>query len=239
MNLDAIFFGAHPDDAELSCGGTIAKMVSANKKIGIADLTSGELGTRGSKETRFKELEKASKVLNISVRDNLGIKDGSIENSKSNQKKIITLLRKYRPSVIFIPYEKDRHPDHQNANRLIKESAFYSGLNKIKTSFRGKTQNSFRPSKNYYFMQTYTFEPSFIVDITDYFEIKMKAVKCYSSQFYDPKSSEPNTFISDKKFIEYLEARAAFYGFQIGVKYGEPFYCEDNLKLDIDSIFNC
>jgi bacillithiol biosynthesis deacetylase BshB1 len=239
MNLDAIFFGAHPDDAELSCGGTIAKMVSSKKKIGIVDLTAGEMGTRGSKDTRLEELKKASKILHISVRENLGIKDGWIENSKANQLKVIKIIRKYKPGIIFMPYQNDRHPDHSNASRLIRESAFYSGLIKIKTALSGKDQQAFRPKKNFYFMQTYTFEPSFIVDISEHFGIKMRAVRCYSSQFYDPDSKEPKTFISDKKFIEYLEARAAFYGFQIGVKYGEPFFCEDNLKLDIGSIFNC
>lgn len=239
MNLDAIFFAAHPDDAELSCGGTIAKMVSRKKKVGIVDLTAGEMGTRGSRETRFKELNKAAIILNITVRENLRIKDGQIENNKTNQLKVIKIIRKYKPGIIFMPYQNDRHPDHSNANRLVRESAFFSGLNKLKTSFSGKNQAAFRPDKNFYFMQTYTFEPSFIVDISEFFDIKMKAVKCYSSQFYDPESKEPDTFISDKKFIEYLEARATFYGFQIGVKYGEPFYCEDNIKLDIESIFNC
>ena len=239
MNLDAIFFGAHPDDAELSCGGTIAKMVSGRKKIGIVDLTAGEMGTRGSRETRFEELKKAGRILKISVRENLGIKDGWIENNKINQLKVIKIIRKYKPGIIFMPYQNDRHPDHTNANRLVRESAFYSGLLKLKTSLSGKAQQAFRPKKNFYFMQTFTFEPSFIVDITEHFDIKMQAVRCYASQFYNPDSTEPDTFISDKKFMEYLEARAAFYGFRIGVKYGEPFYCEDNLKLDIESIFNC
>ncbi len=239
MKLDVIFFAAHPDDAELSCGGTIAKMVKAGKKAGIIDLTSGELGTRGSEEIRSKELAKASNILKLTVRENLMLKDGNIENNERNRLKVISAIRTYKPTIIFLPYEYDRHPDHQHANKLIRESAFYSGLNKLETQFEGVPQQAFRPLRNIYFMQTYTFDPSFIIDITDVFETKMKAVRCYSSQFYNPKSKEPGTFISDKKFIEYLEARATFYGFQIGVKYGEPFFMEEKLKLDIDNIFNC
>lgn len=238
IKLDAIFFAAHPDDAELSCGGTIAAMTASKKKIGIIDLTAGELGTRGSKSTRANEAENAGKILNITVRENLGIKDGLIENNEKNRIKIITIIRKYRPDIIFMPYAKDRHPDHSHASRLITESAFYSGLIKIDTNYAGKKQTAYRPSRNFYFMQTYTFEPGFIIDVTKYFETKMKAVRCYSSQFYNPKSKEPDTFISDKKFLEYLESRASYFGFQIGVKYGEPFYSEEKIKMSIDSLFN-
>jgi bacillithiol biosynthesis deacetylase BshB1 len=239
MELDVVFFAAHPDDAELSCGGTIIKFVNSGKKVGIIDLTGGELGTRGTVEIRKREAKSASNVLKISFRDNLGIKDGNIENSSVNRAKIISAIRKYKPRIIFLPYKSDRHPDHQNANLLIKESAFYSGLPKIRTILNGTGQQPHRPHRNIYFMQTYTFEPSFIVDITNEFDTKMKAVRCYASQFYDPSSKEPKTFISDKKFIEYLEARAAFYGFMAGVKYGEPFFLEDKLKLDVRSIFEC
>jgi bacillithiol biosynthesis deacetylase BshB1 len=237
MKLDALFFAAHPDDVELSCGGTAAKLVKTGRKVGIIDLTMGELGTRGTIEIRRKESNNAGKILNVLIRENLEIRDGNIENNEVNRLKIITTIRKYQPVIIFIPYHNDRHPDHQNANKLIRESAFYSGLQKIKTTLNGKNQPAFRPARNYYFMQTYTFEPSFIVDITNEFETKMKAIKCYSSQFYNPKSKEPETFISDKKFIEFLEARAKHYGFLIGVKYGEPYFMEDKLKLDINNLF--
>ena len=149
-----------------------------------------------------------------------------------NRLKVIKLIRKYRPQIIFLPYPSDRHPDHIHSSILVKESAFYSGLEKLKTRYNGKLQAHHRPVKMIYYMQTYTFEPSFIVDITEQFEKKMKAVKCYYSQFYNKNMKGPATFISDKKFIEYIEARAAFYGFQIGVKYGEPFYIEEELKID-------
>lgn len=236
MKLDALFFGAHPDDVELSCGGTVAKFTRARKKVGIIDLTAGELGTRGSKEIRSSESKSAGKALNISVRENLGIPDGNILNNPENRTKVITLIRKYSPTVIFIPYHNDRHPDHKNANSLVRESSFYSGLTKLNTYLNGQDQKPYRPVRNIYFMQTYGFEPSFIVDITDEFETKIKAIHCYSSQFYNPASKEPDTFISDKKFLEYLEARAVYYGFQIGVKYGEPFYVEERIKFDIKRI---
>jgi len=233
-----MFFGAHPDDVELSCGGTVIKLVNSGKKVGIIDLTKGELGTRGSSLIRENETKKASRILKISVRKNLQIQDGNILNSEENRIKIIEIIREYTPTIIFLPHYHDRHPDHQNANYLIKDGAFFSGLNKILTKSGDKKQQAFRPVKNYYFMQSYTFEPSFIIDISEEFGNKMKAVKCYSSQFYNPKSNEPATFISDKKFIEYLEARAAFYGFQIGVKYGEPYFSEEKIKFNINNLFN-
>ena len=239
MKLDAIFFGAHPDDVELSCGGTVVKLINSGKKVGIIDLTAGELGTRGSKLIREKETQKASRILNISLRKNLNIKDGNIQNNEENRIEIIKIIREYKPAIIFFPHYHDRHPDHQNANYLIKEGAFFSGLPKIITKLGNIKQESYRPVKNYYFMQTYTFEPSFIIDISGEFNNKMKAVKCYSSQFYNPKSNEPETFISDKKFMEFLEARAVYYGFQIGVKYGEPYYSEEKIKFDINNLFNC
>jgi bacillithiol biosynthesis deacetylase BshB1 len=232
MQLDVIFFGAHPDDTELSCGGTIIKLAESGKKTGIIDLTRGEYGTRGTEKIRAEETKKAGKILGIKIRENLKLKDTSIENTFSNRLKIIKLIREYRPKIIFLPFPSDRHPDHIHTSVLVKESAFYSGLAKLKTKLKGKVQTHHRPAKMIYYMQTYTFEPSFIVDITEQFDKKMKAVKCYHSQFYNKNMKGPATFISDKKFIEYIEARAAFYGFQIGVKYGEPFYLEEKLKID-------
>jgi bacillithiol biosynthesis deacetylase BshB1 len=237
MKLDVLFFAAHPDDAELSCGGTLAKIVKYGKNAGIIDLTQGELGTRGSKDIRTKETKEASKVLGLSIRENLKIKDGDIENTSSNRLKIISVLRHYRPEIVFMPYHNDRHPDHINANKLIKEAVFYSGLSKISSKKNGVIQKPYRPRKSIFFMQTYTFEPSFIIDITNEFEQKMSSVKCYRSQFYNPGSKGPETFISSKNFMEYIEARARFYGFQIGVKYGEPFYTEENIKLNLQNLF--
>jgi bacillithiol biosynthesis deacetylase BshB1 len=237
MKLDALFFSAHPDDIELCCGGTLAKLIKIGKKAGIIDMTQGELGTRGSSSLRSKESKKAAEVLGVTVRENLKIDDGNLVNTTENRGKVITAIREYTPEVVFAPYFNDRHPDHIHASKLIKEGAFYSGLMKIKSRKNGKIKKSFRPKKIIYYMQTYTFEPSFIIDISNEFETKMKAIKCYSSQFYDPHSKEPQTFISDKKFIEYIESRARFYGFQIGVRFGEPFYIEGSIKLSPEGLF--
>jgi bacillithiol biosynthesis deacetylase BshB1 len=236
VKLDALFFAAHPDDAELSCGGIIAKFAKFNKKAGIIDLTQGELGTRGSTEIRKKEASAAAKILNVSVRENLKIPDGNIENTTLNRLKVITVIRNYRPEVIFFPHYYDRHPDHYNTHHLVKDAAFYSGLLKVKTTFNKKKQTAYRPKRNYYYMQTYAFEPNIVVDISEEFKVKMKAISCYSSQFYNPKSKEPESFVSDKKFIEFIKARSEFHGFQIGVKYGEPLYTEEKLNINITNL---
>jgi N-acetylglucosamine malate deacetylase 1 len=233
MNLDVLVFAAHPDDAELAMGGTIAKLASAGCKVGIIDFTRGELGTRGTPEIRQKEAFKAAAILKISVRENLHIPDGHIERNKENLMKTILCIRRYRPKIIFAPFQNDRHPDHIDTSNLIKDAMFTSGLTKIKTSDKEVPQNPHRPSKLFYYMQTYVFEPSFIVDITDCFQSKMKAVRAYESQFHNPKVKEPDTFISRPEFINYIEARSSFYGFQIGKLYGEPFFSEEKVELDL------
>jgi N-acetylglucosamine malate deacetylase 1 len=233
MNLDVLIFAAHPDDAELSMGGTIAKLTTNNLKTGIVDLTRGELGTRGTIEIRQKEAFQAAGILKISVRENLLIPDGNIERKRENLIKVVMAIRKYRPKIIFAPYFNDRHPDHIHTSRLVKEAMFATGLSKVNTFDKEVIQIAYRPKKLYYYMQTYTFEPSFIVDISDCFEAKMKAVQCYGSQFHNPRSKEPETFISRPEFINYIESRAQFYGFQIDKKYGEPFFCEEKIDLDI------
>lgn len=234
--LDALFFAAHPDDAELTSGGTIKKITASGKKAGIIDLTAGELGTRGTTELRAEEAEQAGKVLGISARENLGIPDGGIENNHTNRLKVITAIRKYRPKIIFFPHHYDRHPDHYNTHYLVKDAAFYSGLSKIITP----GLEPHRAGRNFYYMQSYTFEPNVIIDITETSEDKLKAIKCYSSQFYtgkENKNGEAETYISSRQFIEYVEARSKFYGFQIGAAFGEAFYAEEKLKLDIKDIF--
>ncbi len=179
MNLDVLIFAAHPDDAELSMGGTIAKLTSSGIKVGIVDLTRGELGTRGTSETRQQEAFNAAIALKIAVRENLEMPDGSIMNTKENLMKVIVEIRKYKPKIIFAPYFNDRHPDHIDASQLIKRAMFSTGLSKVKTSDKEVPQNHFRPQKLFYYMQTYTFEPTFIVDISDTYEMKMKAVEVF------------------------------------------------------------
>lgn len=235
MKLDFLVFAAHPDDAELSMGGTIAKQINNGSKFGIIDLTQGELGTRGNKDTRAEESALASKVLNISIRENFKIPDGKIVVNDENINKIIVAIRKYRPAIIFAPYFNDRHPDHIDASMLIKRAHFLSGLPKIKTELEGIEQEAYRAKKIFYFAQTYEFSPTFIVDITDTFDIKMEAMRAYKSQFYNEgeKNSEPETFISSPDFFDSIIARAKTYGFKIGKKYGEPFYSEELIEVDL------
>jgi bacillithiol biosynthesis deacetylase BshB1 len=237
MNLDVLIFAAHPDDAELSMGGTIAKLSKNNLKVGLIDFTQGELGTRGTPEIRQKEAFQAAISLKAALRENLHIPDGTVQPTKENVIKAVMCIRKYRPRIIFAPYFNDRHPDHIGASKLVKDAFFFSGLEKIKTFDHEKKQDAYRPKKIYYYMQTFTFEPSFIIDISDHFEDKMNAIKAYSSQFYDPKSVEPETFISKPIFMKYITSRAELYGFKIGKEYGEPFFSEETMELDIINEF--
>jgi len=237
MNLDVLVFAAHPDDAELSMGGTIARFTAKDLKVGVVDLTRAELSTRGDVKTRVKETEAASKILKLTARENLGIKDGNISLSQESLKKVVTLIRKYKPSIVFAPYFNDRHPDHIDVSILIKRAVFSSGLEKFKTSVSGKSQLPYRPKKIFYYMQTYIFEPSFIVDISEHFQTKMKSCTAFKSQFHNPSLRKEDTFISKPEFLDYVEARAKFYGFQIRKKYGEPFYCEEDIEYDFNDLF--
>lgn len=236
MNLDVLVFAAHPDDAELAMGGTIAHLTFHKFKVGIIDFTRGELGTRGSAETRQKEAFQSALILKAALRENLQMPDGDVQRNKDNLMKVIMAIRRYKPKIIFAPYFNDRHPDHMDTSILVKQAMFSAGLAKVKTSYKEVAQPAYRPQKLFYYMQTYTFEPSFIVNISDTYEAKMKSVKCYESQFHNPRTAEPETFISRPEFISYIESRAHFYGFQIGKYYGEPFYCEEKIELDLVSM---
>jgi bacillithiol biosynthesis deacetylase BshB1 len=236
MKLDVLIFAAHPDDAELSMGGTIARFVSIGLNVGVVDLTKGEMSTRGNTKIRAKETQAASKILSLKARVNLNLQDGNIFISQNALKKVIGLIRKYEPKIVFAPYFNDRHPDHIDASSLIKRAVFTSGLEKFATSLNGKAQRPFRPKKIFYYMQTFLFQPSVIVDISEHFETKMKAVLAFKSQFHNPSLKKEDTFISRPEFLEYVEARAEFYGFQIGKKYGEPFYCEEAIEYDFLSL---
>lgn len=236
MKLDALFIGSHPDDIELTCGGTVCKLVKSGKKTGIIDLTKGELSTRGNPVQRKKETEKASKVLGIKIRKNLGLKDGNIINNSENRKKLIKLIREFQPEIVFAPYPSDRHPDHINASNLIREAVFYSGLRKIVT---GKL-NAYRPKKVFYYRHAYDIPISFIMDVSDSFGKKLEAIKCYDSQFYNPNYSkkEPETYISSRRFLDDIITRAKFFGFKIGAEFGEPFFCFEAIKTDAEMLFD-
>ncbi|MCX6151869.1 MAG: bacillithiol biosynthesis deacetylase BshB1 [Ignavibacteriales bacterium] len=233
MNIDVLVFCAHPDDAEISMGGTIAKLSKNNLKIGIIDLTQGELGTRGNAETRQKEAFVAAGILKVAFRENFGLPDGNIQVNNENVLKLIKAIRKYKPKIIFAPYYNDRHPDHMDTSNLVKRAYFACGLPKIKTFEKEKPQEAYRPKKLFYFMHFYRFNPSFIIDISDTFENKMQAITAYSTQFFNPKSVEPETFISQPNFLKFIESRAQVYGFRIGKTYGEPFFCEEDIELDL------
>ncbi len=235
MTLDAMFFGAHPDDVELSAGGTAAKLAKLGYKIGICDLTRGEAGTRGSADMRDKEAQDAAKILGAVVRENLALPDTEFQNTRENQLKVIRLIRTYCPEFIFIPYWDDRHPDHVRASGLLREAAYYAGLAKIITEENGKPQTAFRPRRTIYTPARYLFSrdagTSFIVDITETFEIKLKSMAAFASQFYNPdyRSKEPQTFISTPEFREAIEARARHFGSLIDKKYGEIFLTRENI----------
>ena len=223
MKLDLLAFGAHPDDIELTCSGTLAKAAKAGYSVGIIDLTEGELGTRGDDWIRAREAKNAAKILGC-ARENLRIPDGHIEINKANRLKVIKVIRKYRPTIIFIPHFGERHPDHVHAHHLCREAWFYSGLRKIETTLKGKKQEPWRPDNYFHYMQWQEFEPSIIVDITDVYETRVKSILSHRSQFYNPKSKQPPTLLSQRSFLDFVETRAKSYGFKIGVKYGEPFY---------------
>ncbi|MBN8703095.1 MAG: bacillithiol biosynthesis deacetylase BshB1 [Bacteroidetes bacterium] len=223
MKVDILFFGAHPDDVELSCGGTILKHKKQGKKIGIVDLTRGELGTRGSIKDRDQEAETAANILGVDVRDNLSLPDGFFTNEKKHQLEVIKAIRKYQPDIIVTPASKDRHPDHGKACELITQASFLSGLRMIETDLNGKKQEPWRANSLYHYIQYWHINPDFVIDITDFIETKMLAVKAYKSQFFDPNSKEPETLISKPEFLNHLYSRAEEYGKHIGVKYAEGF----------------
>ena len=231
MKLDILAIGAHPDDVELACGGTIAKSVKAGYKVGIIDLTQGELGTRGNREIRARESIEAAKILGVKVRENLKIPDGKIDLSRKNLNKVIEVYRKYRPEIILIPHWHERHPDHVHSHYLCREAQYYSGLRKISLRTYGKKLDPWRPNKYFHYMQKYEFTPSFIVDISDVFDIRIAAIKAHKSQFYRADSTEPETFLSQKSFLDFMETRIKYYGQQIGVKYGEPFYSVEPIGI--------
>lgn len=237
MQLDILAFGAHPDDIELACSGTLLSHMAAGKTVGIVDLTRGELGTRGTADIRDKEAAEAARILGVSVRENLGLPDGFFANDKENQLKIIKLIRKYRPKVVLANALTDRHPDHGKGGRLVADACFFSGLIKIETEYEGVTQQAYRPQAVYHYTQFRDINYSFIVDISGHMDKKMEAIKAYASQFYGAdNANEPETVISSAHFIKNVEERASDLGRLIGVRHGEAFYCES--AMGVSDIFS-
>jgi len=223
IKLDILAIGAHPDDVELGCAGTIAKEINKGKKVGIVDLTRGELGTRGDANTRDTESNDAAKLLGVEFRENLNFSDCFFANDKEHQLKLVELIRKYRPDIVICNAAQDRHIDHSKAAKLVTDACFLSGLIKIETTFDSISQNPWRPVNVYHYIQWNNNEPNFVVDISDFIKNKLDAVMCYKSQFYNPNDSSEVTPISTKNFLNSIEYRARDLGRLTGVEYAEGF----------------
>ena len=231
MKVDILAIGAHPDDVELGCGGTLAKLILEGKKAAIVDLTQGELGTRGTNITRAQEAASASEILGISARENLKMKDGFILNSEEYQLQIVKMIRKYQPEIVLANAVDDRHPDHAKAAKLVSDACFLSGLVKIETELDGENQKQWRPKQVFHYIQWKHITPDFVIDISNFMEKKIEACLAYKTQFYDPNSNEPMTPIATKDFLESLTYRAQDLGRLSGVEFAEGFTTEKLLAF--------
>ena len=227
QSVDVLFISAHADDTELSCGGTIAKMVKDGLRVGMIDLTRGEMGTRGTPAQRAREARNSARILGAAFREHLDFGDGNLRTTRDEELQIVELVRRHRPRVIFSPYPDERHPDHVRTGRLVTEASFYSGLRALESDLPAH-----RPQAIIYYLQNYMLTPSFVVDVTATWKTKMRAVAAFKSQFYDPKSKEPATFIASKNFIDMIEARGRHFGALIGKSYGEAFITKQPPQLD-------
>lgn len=225
--VDVLFFGSHPDDVELSAGGTVANMTRDGLRVGIIDLTRGEMGTRGTPQTRKREAQSAARILGAAFREQLDFGDGSLRTSRDEEMEIIAIVRRCRPALVFAPYPDERHPDHTRTGRIVTEASFYAGLRQLKTDLPAH-----RPQTTIYYLQNYQFTPSFVVDVAGSWKTKMRAVAAFRSQFHDPKSKAPDTFISDPKFLQMIEARGRHFGALINTAFGEAFVTKQPPKLD-------
>ena len=228
MKLDILVMAAHPDDAELAVAGTIVDAIATGKKVGIIDFTRGELGTRGTPEMRLTESVEATKILGIQVRENLGLADGFFQNDKESQLKLIEVIRKYQPDIVLANALEDRHPDHGKGAALAIDACFLSGLRKIETGLP-----AWRPKHVYHYIQDRYLEPDFVIDISEHWEKKEAAIRAFKSQFFDPNSTEPASYISSPEFLNFIQARAQEMGHKIGVKYGEGFQSQSTIQLNL------
>lgn len=226
LKLDILVLAAHPDDAELGCSGTIASQVAKGHQVGIVDLTHGEMGTRGTPELRLQEAAQAAKLLGLAVRENMGFKDVFFQDDTEHQLKLIQVIRKYQPEIVLANAVSDRHPDHGKGSSLATNACFMSGLSKIETWNEGVKQAPWRPKFVYHYIQNNYIQPDFIVDISAYWDQKVASIAAFGSQFYNPESKEPASFISSPEFLPFIESRAREFGHRIQVKYGEGFTVE-------------
>ena len=232
LTLDILAFGAHPDDVEISCGGTIIRSIQEGKKVGFIDLTGGEMGSRGSKDLRMEEANKAALMMGLDIRENLHFRDCHIENDEWHRMKIIEKIRQYKPTIVLANSPSDRHPDHAKASELVREACFYSGLAKIESFQDGKPQECWRPKSVFMYIQDYYLTPSFVLDVTDFWNKKVEVLQCYGSQFYNPESAEPATPISGEEFFEFLYGKALALGRPCGFKLGEGFIADRYIGVD-------
>ncbi|MEJ6681913.1 MAG: bacillithiol biosynthesis deacetylase BshB1 [Flavobacteriales bacterium] len=232
MKLDVLAFAAHPDDIELSAGGTVLKAIKEGRKVGIVDLTFGEMGSRGSSVIRANEADAAAKILGLSIRENLGLADGFFEINQASQLEVIKMIRKYQPEIVLANAVSDRHPDHGKGAELVQKSAFLSGLIKIKTELDGKEQSAWRPKRVFHYIQDHYIKPDFVVNITDEFEDKLKSIMAYSSQFFSPEGDGIMTPISGEDFVKFIEGRARHMGREAGYEMGEGFTVSNPLGLE-------
>lgn len=237
LKLHILAIAVHPDDIELGCAGTLIKHARKGQKTGIVDLTRGELGTRGTPELRLQEAQDAAKAMGVSVRENAGMADGFFANDKEHQLALIKYIRKYQPDIVLANALEDRHPDHGRAGKLIADACFLAGLRKIETSLDGEEQKAWRPKRVFHMIQDRLLEPTFLIDTSDCFEQKMEAIKCYKSQFHDPESNEPITYIATEGFLNQIRYRDALQGKKIGTRYAEGFISQNLPGLsDLDDL---
>lgn len=236
MKVDILALGAHPDDIELSAGGTIAKMVALGKTVAIVDLTVGELGSRGSGPLRLVEAAAAAEILGVKYRENLELKDGFFENDETSIRKIIEAIRAYQPEIVLANAVRDRHPDHGRGSEVVSRACFLSGLRRIETTRDGQAQEHWRPKAVYHYIQDYHIKPDFVVDISSTYETKMESILAYKSQFFDPDSKEPETPISGKSFLDFLKSRSLHMGRPAGLELAEGFTVER--PPAVDSLFD-
>jgi len=232
IKLDILAFGAHPDDIELGCGGTLISHVKKGKKVGLIDLTLGELGTRGTVDIRLQEAKDAAEIIGAEIRENLKMADGFFVNDEAHQRLVIQAIRKFKPEIVLCNAPTDRHPDHGKGGILVKQAAFLSGLRKIETEENGVEQEPWRPKAVYHYIQYYDLEPTFLVDISNVMDEKIASYKAHKSQFFDPNSQEPETLISKPDFLENITGRARYFGQYIHANYAEGFILDNYIGVD-------
>lgn len=226
MKLDVLVFAAHPDDAELSCGGTILSLIASGKKVGLVDFTRGEMGTRGTPEIRDEEAAASSKILGLTVRENLKFQDVFFQNDDQHVLEVVKKIRQYQPSIVLANAIADRHPDHPKAAQVVKRAIFLAGLKNVQTELDGQSQEHWYIKSLYHYIQTDLHKPDFVVDVSEFWETRMEAVRAFKSQFFDPSGESSNTLISTPEFMELIEARGREFGMSIRVKYGEGFIAD-------------